>query len=342
MEKFARWCKLKRGNADGTIQVAKTHITQFLQWLQKLDISLDDIDQETMDDYLMYCNSKYAKNTMVPVTVTLRKFCQFLGEDIEVKVVQVKASNRDKTSLTKEQVEAMFKASKGDALEHAVLKTLYYTGMRQKELRNLDIEDVDFDRLRITIKHGKGDRSRTVNITQDCAAALNRWLMVRPKPKEGHEQALFLSCYHTRISSNLVWSIVKRNAAAAGIEKNVYPHKFRITNITRMAEAGLSPREIQAQSGHKDLETLIGYIQHSPERIRESYDRAFGHQPQHPTPEPRTDGAPEITAETQRKTAIQKYLDGEIDRELLNTVLSTIEHRSSDKGHQHQIDPSYQ
>ena len=42
-----------------------------------------------------------------------------------------------------------------------------------------------------------------------------------------------------------------------------------------MAEHGCDISEIKAQSGHKDVKSLIGYIQHTSGRIRDAYDSVF-------------------------------------------------------------------
>jgi len=344
LQGFERWLKVKRGNSESTIVINKHIASRFLRWLTENSIQFENISQEIVDDYLLYCSNKYAKNSLVPVTITLRKFFTFTGKDIKVKLAHVKAPNRDKTSLTEKEVEAMFKAAEDNPLEYTILKTLFYSGMRQQELRNLDIDDIDFDRLQITIQHGKGDRHRVVNVTRDCAEAIRRWLQVRPKPKEGHEKALFISSYKQRIGSYYVWKTVKRNAAKAGITKNVYPHKFRITMITRMAEAGLSPREIQAQSGHRSVETLIGYIQHSPERIRESYERVF-EKKELVSPQPYVQNRniiPQMSNEYYKKMAIRKYLDSEIDIDTLHSILANIENNDSNMKRRPNIDLSYQ
>jgi len=340
LQRFGQWLKLRRGNSDSTIGNAKQYISHFLRWLEENGVQLGKINQEVVDDYLLYCNNKYARNTLVPITINLRKFCCFLNKDIDVKVAHVKAPNRDKTALTKEEVKKMFKAVEDNPLESAIIKTLYYTGMRISELINLNVDDVDFDRLQITIKHGKGDRYRVVNITRDCAMAIQRWLQVRPKPKEGHEKALFISCYRQRISDFYLWNLVKRTAAKAGITKKVYPHKFRITMITHMAEVGLSPVEIQAQSGHRDIGTLIGYIQHSTERIRKSYERVFEDGGiEDNVPDERVNIRPELSNEYYKKIVMQKYLDGEIDIDTLHSLLSTLEKKESER--KPPIDPSY-
>lgn len=338
LEGYKQWMKIERGNGKITIRNGIAFSRRFLKWLKSNNVDIENIDQETINRYLLYCHQKYARNTLIPITINLRKLCcHFLGKDLKIKVATAKASNRDKTSLTKKEVEAIFDVSKGHPLETAVLKTLYYTGVRESELINLDITDVDFDRLQITIRHGKGDRSRTVNITKSCAVAIQRWLQVRPKPKEGHENALFISRFSRRISVFYLWNLVKKAAANAGITKNVYPHKFRITMITHMAEAGLSPREIQVQSGHRDITTLVGYIQHSPSRIRQSYERVFGDVKS-------LDRKPDkgeviVDNEQYKKMAVKKYLMGEIDSDTLHSILTTIEEKKQEK--KSTIDPSY-
>lgn len=343
LERYAAWLKVKRDNSESTVKLCINLISRFFRWLNERRIDVEKINQRIVDDYLLYCNNKYSRNFLVAITITLRKFCIFLGKDIEVKIVHPKAPNRDKMPLTEKEVEAMFKAAEDNPLEYAILKTLYYSGIRQQELRNLDIDDIDFDRLQIIVKHGKGDRYRVVNITKDCAEAIKRWLVVRPKPKEGHEKALFISIYRTRVGSTYVWSIVKRKAAEVGINKNVYPHKFRITMISRMAEAGLSPKEIQAQSGHRDIGTLMGYIQHSPERIRSSYERVFEKGViSKPKQDLRRESIPQISNEYYKEMAIKKYLNNEIDADTLHSILANIENNTNNTRKRVSIDPSYQ
>jgi hypothetical protein len=104
-----------------------------------------------------------------------------------------------------------------------------------------------------------------------------------------------------------------------------------------LAEAGLSPNEIKAQSGHKDIGTLVGYIQHSPSRIRESYDRVFGENDhQNITPARNTQMG---DTEEYKKLAIQKYLMGEIDNGTLHSILETLDDKKIKR--KISIDPSY-
>jgi len=339
LERYKTWMKIQRGNSKTTIKEMLYSTGQFLSWLTKEQIEFASIDQNVIDKYLAYCYDTLSQNSMVVITANLRKLCiHFLKINVKVKVAKPTAPNRDKISLTKNEITQMFRCASNNPLELAILKTLYYSGIRNSELTNLDIEDIDFDHLQIHIKHGKGNKARTVNMTNDCGLTLQKWLKARPIPKDGYNQAVFISSNRQRITTTTVLKIVKRVAARAGIQRNVYPHKLRITHITHMAEAGLSISEIQAQSGHSNTQTLLGYIQHTPSRIRKGYDKTFLDM---------DDKMVNIETENMfiqkngryKKIAIQKYLDGEIDTTALHSILTTLDKPRNEPKN---IDQAYQ
>ncbi len=63
-----------------------------------------------------------------------------------------------------------------------MLMGLYSTGMRNAELRHLQVRDIDSRRMLIHIQHGKGGRDRYVPLSATLLATLRvyyRWM--RPK-----------------------------------------------------------------------------------------------------------------------------------------------------------------
>ncbi len=85
-----------------------------------------------------------------------------------------------------------------------------------------------------------------------------------------------------------------------------------------MCEAGLSINEIQVQSGHSNLKTLLEYIQHSPQRIRQSYEKVFEDTPKI---QPKTTENEKVDTDYYKRIAVQKYLDGEINEDMLHSML---------------------
>ena len=51
--------------------------------------------------------------------------------------------------------------------DRCILKTLYWLGLRRQELIDLDVRDIDFDRKRVKVREGKGDKIRIVPIIDD-------------------------------------------------------------------------------------------------------------------------------------------------------------------------------
>jgi len=341
LTRYQRWLEVNRNNGQTTVANAIVLTKQFLSWLANEKIEISQINQETIEEYISYCQNHYGVNSLSPITINLRKFCyHFLQKDVNIKVTSRKAPERDKTALTKEEIKLIFEAAKENPLEVAIIKVLYYTGLRRTEVVSLDMQDVDFNRKQITVKHGKGNTYRVVNMTQDCAEAIKEWLQVRPRPKKGYGDALFISSQKKRIYSNTIRGIVKRNVAKTGITKNVYPHLFRISMITHMAEEGLSPMEIQAQSGHSDLKTLLGYIQHSPSRIRSAYEKVFGDVSTINQPLERDSTVQSNFPNSDisyKQVAIKKYLDGEINAKILETILTGLDEQKVPKNN----DPAY-
>jgi hypothetical protein len=79
-----------------------------------------------------------------------------------------------------------------------------------------------------------------------------------------------------RLSKTALYDRVKKYAIMAGISKNVSPHLFRHSGISIMDKKGVSPSVIKAQSGHRDMKTLMGYCHPDKEHIRREFDRTLG------------------------------------------------------------------
>src|SRR5436190_13636534 len=56
--------------------------------------------------------------------------------------------------------------------DRCLLATFAVTGMRRAEVAALDVRDVDFAGRRVTIRSGKGNKQRTVPVTEELASDL--------------------------------------------------------------------------------------------------------------------------------------------------------------------------
>lgn len=147
-------------------------------------------------------------------------------------------------------------------------------GFRRSELVALDVEDLEFHRegLVINIRKSKTDQEgqgRRIGIPYGSCCdtcpvrSLQLWLeesgiaigpVFRSVNRHGNLQA-------GRLSDKAVSLVIKKYAAAAGLDSNKYSgHSLRAGLATSAAMAGASERQIMKQTGHKSEAMVRKYI----------------------------------------------------------------------------------
>lgn len=159
--------------------------------------------------------------------------------------------------------------------DHAMLETLYATGIRVGELTGLDIDDIDAGR-RVLRVFGKGRRERSVPFGVPAQKAFDVWLdRGRPElagPAAG--KALFVGVKGGRIGQRAVRTVVHRRLGAVPEAPDLGPHGLRHSAATHVLEGGADLRSVQELLGHASLGTTQIYTHVSVERLRTAYRQA--------------------------------------------------------------------
>lgn len=160
----------------------------------------------------------------------------------------------DGTKLTKNQLRFHEKTKVRDL---ALLTLLLGTGIRVSECVGLDLEDVDFDNMRIKVRR-KGGYEDMVYFGEEVEQALYSYIDERSHniPNAGHENALFLSIQNRRITVRAVENLVKKYASlVTGGMKKITPHKLRSTYGTALYQETGDIYLVADVLGHKDVNT---------------------------------------------------------------------------------------
>ncbi|MBE5847679.1 MAG: integrase [Lachnospiraceae bacterium] len=157
------------------------------------------------------------------------------------------------TALTEKQRDFHKKTRVRDL---ALLTLLLGTGIRVSECVGLDLNDVDFDNLRIKIRR-KGGYEDVVYFGDEVENALMDYLKERSHilPVSGHEDALFLSLQNRRITVRSVEKLVKKYASLVTSLKKITPHKLRSTFGTNLYQETGDIYLVADVLGHKDVNT---------------------------------------------------------------------------------------
>jgi len=120
----------------------------------------------------------------------------------------------------------------------ALIAVLWRCGPRISEALALELRDVDLEAGTVRVRHGKGDKSRTVGIDEQTAALLARWLDRRRQLSPGARAPIFCTLAGGRLDSSYVRRLLPRLARKAGIDRRVHAHGLRHTYASRARAGG--------------------------------------------------------------------------------------------------------
>jgi len=154
----------------------------------------------------------------------------------------------------------------------AILETLYGSGLRVSELTGLRISNIYWREGFLKIL-GKGDKERLVPLGSMAATRIKGYInevRIHQTVKKGFEDHVFLNNRGAALSRVMVFHIVKRAAADAGIKKSISPHTLRHSFATHLIDGGADLRAVQEMLGHESITTTEIYTHLDREYLRDS------------------------------------------------------------------------
>ncbi len=142
--------------------------------------------------------------------------------------------------------------------DSAIISILWDTGLRVSELTGLRVEDVSLD-LEICWVDGKSG-PRQAPFTMTTTRAVDRYLRLRNRHRNGHRSALWLSDRGrgSELTKSGVGRMLARRSEIAGIPR-INPHMFRHSCADRLLSAGLSEGSLMEIMGWSDRTMLDRY-----------------------------------------------------------------------------------
>jgi integrase len=139
----------------------------------------------------------------------------------------------------------------------AIILTLFSTGIRMAELLDVKISDVDSEKNRILIQHGKGNKSRFVPANDELLHVLRKYYKIY-KPKI----YLFGDKKGNKYSASSVNKVIKKHFG-----KQYHAHMFRHWYLTYMIEKDVNIKRIKLISGHSSDKSVEHYYQYTEKSL---------------------------------------------------------------------------
>ena len=196
--------------------------------------------------------------------------------------------------LTKAEVRSLLGSMEG--VPRIVAQLMYGSGLRLLECLSLRVKDLDFERMEIRLRRGKGGKDRVTMLPSSLRAELTEQLrrtrathqkdqgegaghvalpdaIARKYPQEPTEwgwQFVFPATirYFDReakverrhhIHETVIQKAVRQAARTAGIAKHATSHTLRHSFATNLLESGYDIRTVQELLGHRSVTTTQIY-----------------------------------------------------------------------------------
>lgn len=279
--KYRRYMKLERNYSENTLDAYMSDLQKLLDYvgsegLHVLDVKLDDLRNfvAALVDIGISARSQSRILSGVRTFYTFLILDGYIEDDPTELLEWPKIGEHLPEVLSVEEVDRLEQAcdlSKWEGQRNrTIIEVLFSCGLRVSELINLRLSDLFLDEKFIRVM-GKGKKERLVPISESAVKELQYWFMNRNlmKIKSGEEDFVFLNRRGGHLTRMMIFTIVRRLAEAAGIEKTISPHTLRHSFATALLEGGANLRAIQDMLGHERISTTQIYTHIDMHTLRE-------------------------------------------------------------------------
>lgn len=279
--KYRRYMKLERNYSENTLDAYMSDLQKLLDYvgsegLHVLDVKLDDLRNfvAALVDIGISARSQSRILSGVRTFYTFLILDGYIEDDPTELLEWPKIGEHLPEVLSVEEVDRLEQAcdlSKWEGQRNrTIIEVLFSCGLRVSELINLRLSDLFLTEKFIRVM-GKGKKERLVPISESAIKELQYWFMDRNlmKIKPGEEDFVFLNRRGGHLTRMMIFTIVRRLAEAAGIEKTISPHTLRHSFATALLEGGANLRAIQDMLGHERISTTQIYTHIDMHTLRE-------------------------------------------------------------------------
>lgn len=271
IERYRAWLESRWFPAN-TIRTYTSMMEKFLKFVAPREASECNSDDlvRMVNEYILPRKLSYSfQNQLISA---VKKFYREICHDTidPGTLTRPRARHRLPNVLSKEEVKKILDAPMNQK-HRLLLSVIYGCGLRRSEVILLEPQDIDRDRMLLSIRQSKGFKDRIVPISPKLVEMIDSYL-ARYRPVlylfEGQRQG-------DKYSAGSVEKVFKMACQKAGIRKKISLHGLRHSYATHLLEAGTDLRYIQELLGHKSSKTTEIYThvtEKSIQKIRSPFD----------------------------------------------------------------------
>jgi site-specific recombinase XerD len=262
LTRFRNWLFVRKGLSAGSVNLQAGAVRRMMAQAGTLP------DDSALDTYLGQVRGSAKSYWHIRNTLSaIERYQEFRGITVRFPRPTKPAPLLENT-LSEAEISVLL-ASVKKIRAKALLCVLAFAGIRNAEICDLTIGDIDLGDGQIKVRKGKGQHAYVASIPGPCADIVARYL--RERNAAPGEFAFVTVRHGKKLQTQDVRKIVRVAARNAGLDRRVHPHLFRHSLAMNLLNRGAHLVSIQKQLGHAYIETTMLYLRHEFKRARTEY-----------------------------------------------------------------------
>jgi integrase/recombinase XerC len=282
MDAFLHYLQFEKKYSTHTLVSYQTDLNQFTEFLhtQFTIDSVDVISHIHIKSWLAsQINEGLTSRSVNRKLTTLKTFYRFLLREGHVKtnpLIKIqgpKVEKRLPVFVDQRSINNLFDSDSHftdepeSQVSRMLMLTLYTTGMRLSELRQLRVGDVDVYKSQVKVL-GKRNKQRIIPITVELLNELVAYIKQHEKQQDDY---LFSDPDKKMLNPRKIYAIVNRHLSNVTTIEKRSPHVLRHTFATHLLNNGADLNAIKELLGHANLAATQVYTHNSIERLKKVY-----------------------------------------------------------------------
>lgn len=226
------------------------------------------ITEQQVRDYFLYCKNEagWSAATM-RIAYSGIKFFYTTTLPMEwetIRLLKIKRLATPPTVLSIDEVRLILKTARKPQVK-AFLTTVYSCGLRLSEALNLEVSDIDAERMSVRVRDGKGAKERHVPLPASTLDVLRDYWKTHKNPRlvfpalgRRHDQGP--TALRPMAISSVQGALRRILKQLPKIGKHATIHTLRHSYATHLIEAGVNLRIVQQYLGHASLVNTMIYL----------------------------------------------------------------------------------
>ncbi len=284
LDTFLRIEEQERGFAPATVVRVKHSLSEFLNWVADEHKTLRKITPEDIARYISRKSAerRWKRTTIVAVVSVLRTFFRFaqsrrwcaadLVDTIDApRIYKLEGLPQGPPwGDVQRLLEASSGDSPGDIRDYAMLLLITIYGLRSGEVRQLRLDDIDWEQDVIRVHRSKQRKTQRYPLVPAVGEAILRYLReVRPRCPRREVFLTQVQPFRPLTGAGFGTKIRKRFVRLGLVPPCYGPHGLRHSCATHLLAEGFSLKEIADHLGHVSLAATQMYAKVDITALRE-------------------------------------------------------------------------